>query len=125
MHALQTFSLLCEMEKEAVDQLLQGMKQLQEEMKIVRQGQEETALRLGRSAIRKESYTLKRRGNELQPRSINKQLTDKMSATMECIEKVDAKPPLSEGWLDWALKETKEGVFSSGVWPFAERSRGP
>ena len=40
------FLLLRKMEKEAVDQLLQGMKHLQEEMKIVRQGQEETALRL-------------------------------------------------------------------------------
>ena len=44
------FFLLRKMEKEAVDQLLQGMKQLQEEMKIVRQGQEEIALRLERSA---------------------------------------------------------------------------
>ena len=64
------FFLLRKMEKEAVDQLLQGMKQLQEEMKIVRQGQEETALRLERSAGRKERYMSKRRGNELKPGSI-------------------------------------------------------
>ena len=83
------FLVVClrKMEKETVDQLLQGMKQLQEEMKIVRQGQEETALRLGRSAGRKEPYMSKKRGNELQPGSISKQLVaDKMATAMACVE---------------------------------------
>ena len=57
------FLLLRKMEKEAVDQLLQGLKQLQEEMKFVRQGQDKTALRLERSAGIKEPYMSKRRGN--------------------------------------------------------------
>ena len=105
------FSLLRKMEKEAVDQLLQGMKQLQEEMKIVRQGQEETALRLERRASRKEPYMSKRRGNELQPGYISKQLVaDKMATAMACVEKVDAKSSLSEERLDLALKEKNEGI---------------
>ena len=111
MHVLQTFFLLRKMEKEAVDQLLQGMKQLQEEMKIVRQGQEETALRLGRSAGRKEPYMSKKQGNKLQPSSISKQLVANMMATaMACVEKVDAKSSLSEERLDLALMEKNEGI---------------
>ena len=105
------FFLLRKMEKETVDQLLQGMKQLQEEMKIVRQGQEETALRLGRSAGRKEPYMSKKRGNELQPGSISKQLVaDKMATAMACVEKVDAKSSISEERLDLALKEKNKGI---------------
>ncbi|KAL5463151.1 hypothetical protein EMCRGX_G032027 [Ephydatia muelleri] len=105
------------MEKEAVDQLLQGMKQLQEEMKIVRQDQEETALRLERSAGRKEPYMSKKRGNELQPGSISKQLVaDKVTTAMACVEKVDAKSSLSEEQLglprlDLALKEKNEDFY--------------
>ena len=114
--AANFFSLLRKMEKEAVDQLLRGMKQLQEEMKIVRQDQEETALRLERSAGRKEPYMSKKRGNELQPGSISKQLVaDKMATAMACVEKVDAKSSLSEERfglprLDLALKEKNEGI---------------
>ena len=111
MHVAANFFLLRKMEKETVDQLLQGMKQLQEEMKIVRQGQEETALRLGRSAGRKEPYMSKKRGNELQPGSISKQLVaDKMATAMACVEKVDVKSSISEERLDLALKEKNEGI---------------
>ena len=119
------------MEKEAVDQLLQGMKQLQEEMKIVRQGQEETALRLERSAGRKELYMSKKRGKELQPGSISKQLVaDKMATAMACVEKVDAKSSLSEKRLglprlDLALKEKNEDIFSSGMWPLLSNLEDP
>ena len=114
--AANFFLLLRKMEKEAVDQLLQGMKQLQEEMKIVRQDQEETALRLERSAGRKEPYMSKKRGNELQPGSISKQLVaDKVTTAMVCVEKVDAKSSLSEEQLglprlDLAQKEKNEGI---------------
>ena len=49
------------------------MKQLQEEMKIVRQGQEEIALSLERSAARKEPYMSKKRSRERTPARFYKQ----------------------------------------------------
>ena len=74
MHVLQTLFLDI-MAEEALATL---MKQLQKEMKIVLQGQQETALRMARSA-QKDNYSFKRRWNELQFR-FNEELAEKVEA---------------------------------------------
>ena len=96
------------MSAEAVAELLDGMKKVQEELKIVRQGQEETSLKLARSA-RKETYAFKKRGNELQFR-FNEQVVEKMEAAKACLKKLEVAAPRSEELLERAASEMTQGM---------------
>ena len=75
---------------------------------MVRQGQEETSLKLARSA-RKETYAFKKRGNELQFR-FNEQVVEKMEVAKVCLEKWEAAAPRSEELLQRAASEMTQGI---------------
>ncbi|KAL5473775.1 hypothetical protein EMCRGX_G028330 [Ephydatia muelleri] len=107
-----------------VAQILEGMRQMREELRSVRQGQEETALRIERNA-RKDTYSFKRRGNELQYR-FNAEVADKVAAAATSIEKVETTSIRSKELLDWAARDLREGgVFTSGVWPLLSNLEDP
>ena len=90
-----------------VAQILEGMRQMREELRSVRQGQEETALRIERNA-RKDTYSFKRRGNELQYR-FNAEVADKVAAAATSIEKVETTSIRSKELLDRAARDLREG----------------
>ena len=90
-----------------VAQILEGMRQMREELRSVRQGQEETALRIERNA-RKDTYSFKRRGNELQYR-FNAEVADKVAAAATSIEKVETTSIRSMELLDRAARDLREG----------------
>ena len=102
------------------------MKQMQQELKFVRQGQEETALRLARSTTRKDTYVFKRRGNELQYH-FNEQLVDRVEAAKACLEKMEV-PASShlEELRQRATNEVTEGTelltHRQKIIKFADRS---
>ena len=101
-----------------------SLKQLQKEMKIVLQGQQETALRLARSA-RKENYSFKRRRNKLQFR-FNEELAEKVEVAKAIVETVGVPSgSRSEEELQRVAKEMSEDVFSSGVWPLLSNLENP
>ena len=83
---------------------------MQEELCSVRQGQEETALRIERNA-RKDTYSFKRRGNELQYR-FNAEVADKVAAAASSIEKVETTSIRSKELLDGAARDLREGKSS-------------
>ena len=91
-----------------VSQILEGMRQMREELRSVRQGQEETALRIERNA-RKDTYSFKRRGNELQYR-FNAEVADKVAAAAATsIEKVETTSIRSKELLDRAARDLRKG----------------
>ena len=92
----------------AVNLILERMHRMQEKLQSVRQGQEEAAERIKRSA-RKESYQLKRRGNKLQHK-FNDQVADKVAAAAAAIGKVEKASTSSKALLNRTAKELKEGI---------------
>ena len=48
-----------------------------------------------------------------------------MPTAMACMEKVDVTSFLSEEWLDLALEEMNEDIFSSGMWPLLSNLEDP
>ena len=76
-----------------VAQILEGM----------RQGEEEPALRIERNA-RKDTYSFKRRGNELQYR-FNAEVADKVAAAASLIEKVETTSIRSKELLDRVARD--------------------
>ncbi|KAL5515956.1 hypothetical protein EMCRGX_G001210 [Ephydatia muelleri] len=86
-----------------VAQILEGM----------RQGEEEPALQIERNA-RKDTYSFKRRGNELQYR-FNAEVADKVAAAASLIEKVETTSIRSKELLDRVARDlsgwllTREG----------------
>ena len=93
---------------EAVAILLDGMKKMQEELKIVRQWQEETSLRIARSA-RKDMYAFKKRDNELQFR-FNEQVVEKLEVAKACLEKLEVVATRSEELLLRAASKMTQGM---------------
>ena len=81
---------------------------MQDEILAVRRGQEEAAERSERRA-RKESYTFKRKGNELQFQ-FNDRVADKVAAAAVAIGKAEPASGSSKALLDRAEKELKEGM---------------
>ena len=91
-----------------VNTILEAMKKMQDELLVVRRGQEEAAERSERMA-RKESYTFKRKMNELQFQ-FNDKVADKVAAAAAVIGKVEPASGSSKALLDRAEKELNEGM---------------
>ena len=91
-----------------VNTILEAMRKMQDEILAVRRGQEEAAERSERRA-RKESYTFKRKGNELQFQ-FNDRVADKVAAAAVAIGKAEPASGSSKALLDRAEKELKEGM---------------
>ena len=107
----------------AVNLILEGMRKMQEELLSVRRGQEEAAKRSERNA-REDSYSFKRKGNELQFK-FNDKVADKVAAAAAAIGKGNSTSSSSKALLDRAAKELQEGVFTSGVWPLLSNLEDP
>ena len=108
----------------SVNLILEGMRKMQEELLSVRRGQEEAAERSERNA-RKESYSFRIKGNELQFK-FNDKVVDKVAAAAAAIGKVDTTSSSSKALLDRAAKELQEGtahlVHRQKVIKLADRS---
>ena len=91
-----------------VNTILGAMRKMQDEILAVRRGQEEAAERSERRA-RKESYTFKRKENELQFQ-FNDRVADKVVAAVVAIGKAEPASGNSKALLDRAEKELKEGM---------------
>ena len=107
----------------AVNLILEGMRKMQDELLSVRQGREEAAECSERNA-RKENYSFKRKGNELQHK-FNDRVADKFAAAAAAISKVETTSSSSKALLDRATKELEEGVFRSGAWPLLSNLEDP
>ena len=108
----------------SVNLILEEMRKMQEELLRVRRGQEEAAERSERNA-RKESYSFRIKGNELQFK-FNDKVVDKVAAAAAAIGKVDTTSSSSKALLDRAAKELQEGtallVHRQKVIKLADRS---
>ena len=88
--------------------LLEGMRQMQEELKVVRQGQEETSQRIAIQS-HKDSYSFKKKGNECQFKA-NQQVTDRLAVVASCLDRVEAIGTSGKEQLERARKEVVEGM---------------
>ena len=70
----------------AIAELLRGMCQMQEELRVVRQVQEETTQQLSLQA-HKDNFLFKKRGNECQ---FNIQVVDRLAVVSSCLDRVEA-----------------------------------
>ena len=108
----------------SVNLILEGMRKMQEELLSVRRGQEEAAERSERNA-RKESYSFRHKGNELQFK-FNDKVAHKVAAAAAAIGQVDTTSSRSKALLDQAAKELQEGtallVHRQKVIKLADRS---
>ena len=100
------------------------MRKMREELLSIRRGQEEAAKRSKRFG-RKENYSFKRKGNELQHK-FNDRVADKVAAAAAAISKVETTSSSSKVLLDRAAKELEEGtvliVHRQKVIKLADRS---
>ena len=105
MHVLQTF---CSMgtEAEKMDQLLSSMQAMQEQMKAMQKGQEETCMRLARQS-HKDSYVFKKRGNECQYKA-NEEVKERLDVAASYQDRVEAASGRDQ--LDLVKKEIAEGT---------------
>ena len=81
---------------------------MQEELKVVRQGQEETSQRIAIQS-HKDSYSFKKKGNECQFKA-NQQVTDRLAVVASCLDRVEAIGTSGKEQLERARKEVVEGM---------------
>ena len=92
----------------AVNLILEGMRKMQEELLTVRRGQEEAAERSERIS-KKEHFSFKRKGNEMQ-HQFNDKVADKVAAAAAAIGKVETASSSAKALLERAAKELNEGM---------------
>ena len=90
----------------AIAELLRGMCQMQEELRVVRQVQEETTQQLSLQA-HKDNFLFKKRGNECQ---FNIQVVDRLAVVSSCLDRVEAANAGGREQLEYARKEMAEGM---------------
>ena len=95
--------------------------QLMEEVRRLREGQEDAALELEKG-VRRDPYVFKRRGNENQYRFCE-EIADRLSSASSSV--VRAERGGRKAAFDRAKEALREDVFSSGVWPLLSNLEDP
>eukprot|EP00731_Ephydatia_muelleri_P006914 Em0003g1162a len=116
-------------EGEKMDLLLKNMQTMQEQMKAMQKGQEETCMRLARQS-HKDSYVFKKKGNECQFKA-KEEVKERLEVADGYLDRVEAASGKEQ--LDLAKKELgtrlkkeiAEDVFASGVWPLLSNLEDP
>ena len=93
-----------------MDLLLKNMQTMQEQMKAMQKGQEETCMWLARQS-HKDSYVFKKKGNECQFKA-NEEVKEWLEVAAGYLDSVEAVSGKEQ--LDLAKKEIAEDVFASG-----------
>ena len=95
--------------------------QLMEEVRRLREGQEDAALKLEKG-VRRDPYVFKRRVNENQFRFCE-EIADRLSSASSSV--VRAERGGGKAAFDRAKEALREDVFSSGVWPLLSNLEDP
>ena len=93
-------------EAEKMDLLLSSMQTMQEQMKAMQKGQEETCMRLARQS-HKDSYVFKKKGNECQYKA-NKEVKERLEVAASYLDRVKAVS--GKEHLNLAKKEIAKGT---------------
>ena len=101
----ENFSLMGT-EAEKMDLLFSNMQMMQERMKAMQKGQEETCMRLARQS-HKDSYVFKKKGNECQNKA-NEEVKERLEVAASYLDRVEAASGKDQ--LDLANKEIAEGT---------------